>query len=220
MKTRIKTIAINPGIVGDGPTALSADMGINAAIQLQHNIRRESMLTCIHEAGHTVAALKLGFRLHWVSIDSNFISTNPVAIEHECAFSTSALTMSVSSHLLEPILHRGRTVSALEKKIVENYGVMVLAGPHAERLRFPDEFDAEGSYRDLGQLSAIASSLYKGASRSLFVARVEKETRAFVSNNWLAIANVAYSLFNHKTLHLVDIERIVSDAESAAREAA
>src|SRR6056297_1548880 len=80
----------------------------------------EEKKACIHEAGHAVVARLHGFRVEWVSVDHDFIKSDPSAIEVEIDYS-SAVCLTRSSERVTPILAKRKVLTKGEKEIIIGY---------------------------------------------------------------------------------------------------
>lgn len=170
--------------------------------------------TLVHEAAHAVIARVLGFEVAWVSIDTDFIRKDPIAIENKCAFG-DPLCMTISTPILKPILNKRSALNKAEKESVSGYIMHVLAGPFAERRLDPASFDPEASYNDYRQATAVLHHLGPRIAepKKLFNAAQRDLTRALDAHA-SSIERVANALSLRKTLTGSDLDKIISSASS------
>ena len=91
----------------------------------------QDRILCTHEAGHTVAARHHGFRVAWVSVDTNFIRNDPLGVENNCNISAGT-SMVIASERINPLLQRGRISGKEDEALLAAYAVGALCGPTAE----------------------------------------------------------------------------------------
>jgi hypothetical protein len=177
---------------------------------------RETLLSCIHETGHTIAARHCGFQVAWVSIDPNFVVNDPLARRSGIMFGYPT-SMVIVADRINPILRRGHTRSPEERQLVESYLMETLAGPIAEEL-FNEAFDPELSASDYQQAGLVIGCLAteKSARRSM-IRRANQNAQDFVARHKDVIMNFACQLFNARTLRAADIDRAISIASLEAR---
>ena len=170
----------------------------------------DAFYACVHEAGHVVAARAFGFPVAWVSVDPAFLTSDPLAIENECA-GGDPVAMVLASDLISPILKRRFTTSAEEREIVRGYCLEVLAGPLAEA-RFNPLFDPSVGERDIAQAGYIVEQLEKDKfKRKRRRVSLAKEASSFVDDNATAILSFAGELFERKTIKGEDIDRLIRE---------
>lgn len=187
----------------------------DAAISAQSNwCDVQDAKTRVHEAAHAVIARVVGFEVAWVSVDADFIRTDPLANENKCS-SGDPLCMTLSSPILNPILNKRSALNKAEKEAVSGYIMHVLAGPFAERRFDPDSFDPEASYNDYCQVTAVMNHLGPKIAepKKLWSAAQRSLNRALVAHA-SSIARVANALSLRKTLTGSDVDKIIRSAPS------
>jgi hypothetical protein len=171
---------------------------------------KERLLTCIHEAGHTIAARHYGFRVAWVSIDPEFVINDPLARRSGILFGYPT-TMAMASERIRPILQRGHTCSAQERGIINGYLVQVLAGPAAEE-RKNNRFDPTLSAHDYEHAGAVAGRLAQTKmDRRKMIRAAMTEADRFVEQNDAMILHFACRLYNAETILEPQIDEAISE---------
>jgi hypothetical protein len=170
--------------------------------------------TRIHEAAHAVIARVLGFEVAWVSVDTDFIRKDPIAIENMCSIGYP-LCMTISSPILNPILNKRSALNKAEKESVSAYIMHVLAGPFAERRFDPDSFDAEASYNDYRQATAVLNHLGpRIAEPKKLLSTAQRNLNRALDAHASSIARVASALSLRKTLTGDDVDKIIGSIPS------
>ncbi len=170
----------------------------------------------IHEAGHVLASREFGFEVEWVSLDPNFLMTNALAVENECA-SGAPVCMTMASHLLQPIYERGCVISRDEWSLIRNYYIQCLAGPMAEKL-FNRHFQEEVAVRDMQQADGILFDLMKPDKFRFRQKRKRFLREAFehVEANSTIIYWLGYSIYSRQTIMRDEIDAAIEEAKQKA----
>jgi hypothetical protein len=173
----------------------------------------EEMKNYVHEAGHAVVARLTGFPVAWVSVDADFIGTNPLAIENECN-NSPAVCLTISSARLNPIISRKSVLNKAAKDTITAYCMHVLAGPFAEYHFDPASFFPEASNNDFAQVTqvlAMTARSDKAMRKKIFTTARRNLTR-MLDKNWDLVTRVAYELVRHRTIMGDDLDYIMSAA--------
>jgi len=170
----------------------------------------------IHEAGHVLAAREFGFNVEWVSLDPDFLRSNPMAIENKCA-SGFPVTMTITSHLLTPIANRGCVTSRDEWETIRRYYIECHAGPLAE-IHFNPHFQIEAGQRDFEQSDGLLWHLMKPdkfrfkRKRAAFI----KDAQTFVEQHRNTIFYLGVEIHNRRTLFANEIDAAIAYAKEQA----
>src|SRR5882757_10302766 len=168
-------------IMAEEAAQAQADCGLDCGL--------DCSLLAIHEAGHAVIGLDLGFRILNVSIAGN-----------------AAAGTADFAPLRPRMLHDKPSTKALRK--LEAYGQVCLAGPTAELWSDPNAFnledyawpdrgaDAEGWAQDVTEVMRFAAKL----GTPEWFREIARKTRARVEQQWRAIETVADALLRQGTL--------------------
>lgn len=185
------------------PVSTFMEPWVNPALQERIN--------CIHEAGHVVVAHMVRMPIAWVSIDPEFVRTDPLAIKNECADDGGAVSMVMASHLLNPIISRGFAVNLNERALVIGYCCEVLAGPIAETRAFPEHFVPETARRDYGQVRQVIHRIQSNRMKARTMLRgLVYKTEQLVEMHWPAIEALAEKLRAERTIKGEEIERFLA----------
>ncbi|MDF1598244.1 hypothetical protein PZ895_00440 [Mesorhizobium sp. YIM 152430] len=204
------------------PAALAASNAPGAFYESSEWLRKEIMKPQFHEAGHAVVARLTGFRVEWVSVDSAFIDSNPVAIENHCT-GFGPVCMTISSERLNPIINRAgnacRIRTKQDKETVIGYAMHVLAGPMAEQGIDPAGFDHTVCERDFEQVAIVLQLAEPNkAARKKLMAVARRKLDRMLDEHWATIRRVAYALHERRTLFGDEIDNIMNGFD--VREAA
>jgi len=182
----------------------------------KHDDQLVMLAPAIHEAGHVFAARAYGFEVAWVSLDSEFIKTNSLAIENGCA-SGLPVAMVIASPRVEPIFRRGVVISRKEWNTVKGYVMQCMAGPIAEA-SFNKHFQVDVAARDKLQANTLLWAVTR-PSRFKFrsgVKKLLKSAHNFVELNREAIFYLAVMVHNCRTILNQDIDTAIAIARQLA----
>lgn len=171
-------------------------------------LHKEATKTAIHEAGHTVAAWAMGFRVAWVSTDGEFVRKDPLN-ERGLACPTA---MVVASERLGPIIAKGRFMTNEDRSLFIEYGAEIFAGPYAEYFYEPASYDRNMTAGDAYQFMAVLSIVERrGFERRRLQRTAFSMARQFVEEHWDEIRAFASVLEKKGTLHEDEINRLLSE---------
>lgn len=174
----------------------------------------------IHEAGHAVAACLLGFHVEWVSVDREFIRTDPLAIKNGIEGS-GAVTMALVSRVLEPISARRNRLMREDKEALHRFGVEVMAGPIAEERLCPDEFEPEACAGDFLQVHSVLAEMDgRKAFQRDSLRRIIASAREFVATHSDLIEIVGAALLDRGTLTGDDVHKLIAQQGERVKVAA
>jgi hypothetical protein len=123
--------------------------------------------------------------------------------------------MTISSPVLNPILNKRSALNKAEKESVSGYIMHVLAGPFAERRLDPDSFDAEASYNDFSQVTAVVNHLGpRIAEPKKLLNTAKRNLNRALDAHASSIARVASALSLRKTLTGDDVDKIIGSIPS------
>ena len=166
-------------------------------------------LLAIHEAGHAVIGLDLGFRILDVSIAGN---DAPGAVDF--------------APLRPKMIHGKPTTKAL--RTLEAYGQVCLAGPTAELWSDPNAFnledyawpdtrcEAEGWAQDVTEVMRLSAKI----DMPEWFRHIARKTRERVEQHWHAIEIVADALLRQGTLTEEELTALVGGTVTQRRRSA
>jgi hypothetical protein len=197
-------------------------MTLQSAIELKQietNHLEDGMLILasgIHEAGHVLASREFGFEVEWVSLDPDFLMTNALAIKGQCS-SGDPVTMTMASHILQPIADRGCVTSRDEWDLVRGYYIQSFAGPMAED-RFNRHFQKQVAERDMQQADGLLFHLMKPDKFQFRQKRKQflRDTFEYVEANSTTIYWLGYSIYSRQTIMRDEIDAAILEARQKA----
>jgi hypothetical protein len=174
---------------------------------------RELFYSSVHEAGHVMAARDLGFRVAWVSIDPEFIKSDPLAIKNDVADDG---VLAVSMVLASERVPKSVAANARGREIVLEYAMEIMCGPLAERLVNPDYWQT--AYNDFDQakfwLRRVLAPTNERYMNKIWN-KVENRANKFVDVHESAILEFANILMAERTIREAEIDRFILKAKSA-----
>lgn len=174
---------------------------------------RQLFYSSVHEVGHVMAAREFGFRVAWVSIDREFIKSDPLAIKNEVAGEgVLAVAMVVASERVPERV----VVTASEREIALEYAVEIMCGPLAEGLVNPQY--RRTADNDFGQAKFWLQRLLAPTNERYMNKiwnKVENRANAFVNVNETAILEFAKMLMAERTIREGEIDQFIEKARAA-----
>lgn len=164
-----------------------------------------------HEAGHAVIARLGNFSVDWVSTDEGFLSADSTELGRFKG--SQAACMTISSHLISPILNKRQTPNKRERELLVAYATHVLAGPYIEYIIDRKFFDKECSANDYRQVSFVLSKsgLSKVAIANMW-RTVFRNLRPMIMENFHSIARVAFTLYPNQTIYSNELDALIAQA--------
>lgn len=176
--------------------------------------RRKSvnrMTAALHEAGHAVAAIKLGISFDFVTVVPDDIS---VAHVH-------GLSQSVPDYASHPdTKDEPKSLAFWERWLV-----VTMAGPAAHKKRHPYAHPWGYAFSDRGELFRLTRDIHRGSEdvRHAYEGYIRARAKELVEREWPSIEAVAAALVERGTLSYDDVHSAchamivsVSRAQSAS----
>ena len=169
----------------------------------------ENLKPSFHEAGHAVIARLTGYEVAWVSIDSDFIMNDPLALQNRSAHG-HPLCMTIASVRMNPILNKKSALNKSDKETVVGYCMHVLAGPFAECQMHPPSFNPAASANDYSQVTTLLHHVEPNIpARKKLLNTARRNLNRAINEYWSEISNVAELLRERGTLSGDDIDTII-----------
>ena len=201
-----KNAYVAEGALGSEP------VGLQNWLSDRHDDLLVMLAPAIHEAGHVLAARAHGFEVAWVSLDPEFIATNPLAIENKC-IPGCPVAMVIASPRIGPIMKRGCVISREEWDIVEGFVLECMAGPIAEA-SFNKHFQLEVAANDRLQANTLLWAVTRPSKQRLRtkIKQLLKAAHSFVEQNREAIFYLGLMIHNRQTILNQDIDLAIDIA--------
>lgn len=208
----------------DVTTYGSEAVGLQNWLSDRHDDLMVMLAPAIHEAGHVLAARAHGFEVAWVSLDLEFMASDPLAIENKC-IPGCPVAMVIASPRIGPIMRRGCVISREEWDTVEGYVLQCMAGPLAEA-SFNKHFQIEVAANDKLQANTLLWAVTRPSKQRLRtkIKQMLKVAHSFVEQNREVIFYLGMMIHNRQTILqegidlAIDIARQLSAGEPFSEE--
>lgn len=164
-------------------------------------MKRTKLLESVayHEAGHAVAAWRVGVRLHELSMIE--------AYRHH--------GRAAPPPYFEPFTRRGGGEAEVSAHRIENMVLVCLSGPEAQRRFFPTHFRRSHAVPDFDQATELLTYLTsEPGEREAYFRLIDIRARNLVSDvvAWRGIEHLAAALLDRVTLGVREIRGIIAAA--------